>query len=226
MAGSVSGLGSSSLFTWPTRSRFRNRMNPVPASSIRIVWSASFEARPSRTTVASGGVMPAGGPAMSTDSESRTSGSSPSRRQVMNAVPAVRTKARMPPGIPMTAFATRYALSVAVASGVTAASTSSMAARRPPVKSPSLEPRPDDVIDQCLLLVHAQVRHREAATAVRADDAVLQAGLEADQDHESVVEPAATHAPLVQQTLGQREVGVEGLGRAHLEVDRHLCAAA
>ena len=74
MAGSVIGSGSSSLLTFPTRSRLRKVSRPVLASSASSVIMLCWFADPFRTTVASGGVISAGGPAMRIEGESVSSG--------------------------------------------------------------------------------------------------------------------------------------------------------
>jgi hypothetical protein len=50
----------------------------------------------------------------------------------------------------------------------------------------------------------------EALTAEQSDLAVLERGIEVEQDHEAVVDPGAADAPLVHERLG---VGVGVVGR-------------
>ena len=95
------------------------------------------EARPPRMTVASGGVMSAGGPAIRIEGESVSSGSSPYRFQAANAKPSVTISASRLPGMPISALAVRYSCSSETRAGVISASTWSMAATNPRPTSPA-----------------------------------------------------------------------------------------
>ena len=202
MAGSRSGSGSSSDFTLSARSRFWNAIRPVLASSISSVLIECWVDFPCRTTVASGG---------------RHVGRRPGhqdRRRVehLGVVPlATPGEEREPDGEQEAIGAPMIAdHGVELAQEVQPRGRLRRDRRVDQVDGldqPSADlslagGRQDHLVEERLEVALREVAAQEAGAGVVVGLPVQQARLEADQEHEPVVEAGATDAPLVDQRLG------------------------
>ena len=206
--------------TW---SRLWKARRPVPASSASSVFVLCWFARPARTTVASGGVISAGGPAIRIDGESVSSGSSPSRRHV----PPCRAQRQQQrqrgadqPEPRIDDPADRQRDGVGRHPLLDRVDRVERRGVEVAVGGARHEVALDDAGQRALVDVLAD----ESGAAEQADLAVDEVVVEADQQHQAVVEAGATDAPLIHQRGGLVQVLVLADAGIDLGVDDDLGA--